>query len=148
MRFFGAKIRSYSYLAKSYTFYRDQDPSREGHCLGGAACGRVLGEELAVDLIQYGKIISLDHEDGCLDDFAHAAACVFQDGPDVLEGCSGLVFKAIANYLSCIGVEAGGTGQKNEFFGDDGLGKDLAHTRGLRGIEIFSCFHGGIFDVK
>jgi hypothetical protein len=131
-------------LLKRDTFHGNQESPRERHCLGYAACGWVLGEELAIDLIYNTEVISLDHEDGGLYYFTHAAACVFQDGPDILEGLPGLIFKAVANDASCVGVQAGGAGEENEFFGDDCLWKDLAHTGGLRGVEILSCFHIGV----
>jgi len=131
-------------LLKCDTFYGDQDPSGEGHYLWYAACGCVVREKLTINLIYDAEVITLDHEDGCLYYFTHVAACVFQDGPDIFEGLPGLVFKAVTNDASCMGVQAGGAGEENEFFSDDCLREDLAHAGSLCGIEIFSCCHDGI----
>jgi hypothetical protein len=125
------------FLAKRYTFYRDQDSRRERHHLGGAARRRVLGEELTVNLVDYAKVIAGDHENGCFDDFAKGTAGFFQDDLNVLKTLSGLIFEIVANNLSGIKIVAGGTGDEDEFFGYDCLGEGLAHSGSLWGVEVF-----------
>lgn len=128
-------------LYKGYTFHRNQYPCGERHHLGGASCGWILREELAIHFIDDTEVVAGHHENGCLYDVCHTAAGLFQNGFDVLKSLSGLIFEVVADNFPRLGVKAGCTGNKNEFFGYDGLRKGLAHDRGLGGIEVLSFSH-------
>ncbi len=134
-----------TYLAKRYTFDRNQNPCRERHHLGSTPGRWVFGKELTVNFIYDTKIIAGYHENGCLYHITNAAAGFFQDDPDVLKTLPGLIFKAITNNLSGMEVQTGGTGYEDKFFGYYCLWKGLTHPRSLWRIEVFSFSHIVIF---
>jgi hypothetical protein len=137
-RFF---VQGYLLLTQRYTFHGDQNSRRERHHLGGAPCGWIFGKELAVNLIDYAKIISRYHENSCFNYVINSAASLFQDDFYVLKALPGLLLKAITDDFSGMEIETWRSGYENKSVGYDSLGKCLAHPRSLIRIKILSLFH-------
>jgi hypothetical protein len=137
-----------TFLAKGYTFHRNQDPCWERHHLGGTPRGRVFRKEFTVNFVDHTKVIAGNHENGRFDDFVEGAARFLQDNLDVLKTLSGLVFEVVANNFTGIEIVTGGTGDENEIFGYYGLWKGLTHSGGLCGVEVSLYSHSVIFYKK